>query len=162
MPKARPVHKLEEKETGLNPDGYFHLKIPYQSLKWYNSAIIFFCSKQFKIFKMHNLVECSQRIRQKLLSANTIMYAICCYAAEVTQSSALALTLQPLFHRTASLSLLPQCNEHAMKWLWITDGASRDLSILIFSHSAGREMHWLQSPTSCSFSSSLTLLSTDK
>lgn len=30
MPKARSVHKLEEKETGLNPDGYFQLKIPYQ------------------------------------------------------------------------------------------------------------------------------------
>lgn len=27
------------------------------------------------------------------------MYAICCYAAELTQSSALALTLQPLLHR---------------------------------------------------------------
>lgn len=93
------------------------------------------------------------------------MSAICCYAAELTQSSALALTLQPLLHRIASLSLLPQCNEHTMKWLGITDGASRDLSILIFSHSAGREMHWyimhwyiLQRLPSCSPSSSSALL----
>lgn len=88
-----------------------------------------------------------QRTRQKPLSSNrtrNYIYHLLLHSWTDSKFCISPHIAVPFTYKIASLCILPHCNEHAMKWLWIPDGASRDRSILIFSHSAGREMHWLQ------------------